>query len=96
MKARKSTGNVFRDVGFDREEAENLHIRAMLMTQAEKFIRRSEMSQAEAAIRMGVTQPRISDLMRGKIDVFSVDTLIAMLSMVGLKVSVHVTRAKAA
>lgn len=94
--ARKSTGNVFRDLGFGREEAGNLRNRATLMAEIEKHVRRKGFSQAEAAKKMGVTQPRISDLMRGKIDVFSVDTLIAMLTALGLKVTVTVNRAKAA
>lgn len=93
---KKSTGNVFRDLGFGREEAGNLRIRAMLMAEIEKHVRRKGLSQAEAVKKMGVTQPRISDLLRGKIDVFSVDTLIAMLTALGLKVTVSVNRAKAA
>lgn len=96
MKATKSTGNVFSDLGFEREEAGNLRIRATLMAEIEKHVRRKGLSQAEAARKMGVTQPRVSDLMRGKIDVFSVDTLIAMLTALGLKVTVTVNRAKAA
>ena len=96
MKTRKTSGNVFADLGFDADEAENLRIRAMLMAEAERFIRRNGLSQAEAAARMGVRQPRISDLVRGKIGVFSVDTLIAMLAAVGLKVSVRVVRTRAA
>jgi len=96
MKATVSSGNVFKDMGFGTEEAEYLRIRAMLMNEAARLIRRRGWSQAEAARRMGVTQPRISDLMRGKIDVFSLDTLIEMLSLVGLKVNIHITRAKTA
>jgi predicted XRE-type DNA-binding protein len=96
MKAKKSTGNVFADLGFQGEEAENLRIRAMLMAEAEQFIKRKGLSQAQAAARMGVSQPRISDLVRGKIGVFSVDSLIAMLSAVGLKVSVRVLKNKGA
>ena len=96
MKTKKSTGNVFADLGFHGEEAENLRIRAMLMAEAEQFIKRKGLSQAQAAARMGVSQPRISDLVRGKIGVFSVDSLIAMLSAVGLKVSVRVLKNKAA
>jgi predicted XRE-type DNA-binding protein len=96
MKTKKSTGNVFADLGFHGEQAENLRIRAMLMAEAEQFIKRKGLSQAQAAARMGVSQPRISDLVRGKIGVFSVDSLIAMLSAVGLKVSVRVLKNKAA
>lgn len=96
MKTKKSAGNVFADLGFHGEEAENLRIRALLMAEAEQFIKRKGLSQAQAAARMGVSQPRISDLVRGKIGVFSVDSLIAMLSAVGLKVSVRVLKNKAA
>jgi predicted XRE-type DNA-binding protein len=96
MKATISSGNVFKDLGFGPEEAEYLRVRAMLMNEVGRVIRRMGWSQAEAARKMGVTQPRISDLMRGKIDVFSVEALIEMLSLVGLKVNIHVTRAKAA
>ena len=96
MITKKSSGDVFRDLGFEEEEAYNLRIRSILMSELDEYIRRKGISQAEAAKRIGVTQPRISDLVRGKIDVFSVDMLIAMLSMVGLKVKVHVVRSKAA
>jgi predicted XRE-type DNA-binding protein len=71
MKTKKSTGNVFADLGFHGEEAENLRIRALLMAEAEQFIKRKGLSQAQAAARMGVSQPRISDLVRGKIGVIS-------------------------
>ena len=96
MNTRKSSGNVFHDLGFNREEAENLRVRAMLMTAIEKYIRQEGMTHAEAARKLGVNQPRISDLMQGKIDVFSVDTLIAILSHAGLKVKIQITKAKAA
>jgi predicted XRE-type DNA-binding protein len=95
MKKRVSTVNVFRDLGFKVEEAENLKLRAMLMVELEKHIREKRMTQKRAAERLGVTQPRISDLMRGKIDLFSVDTLITMLTHAGLKVDVKVTRSAA-
>ncbi len=96
MKMTRSSGNVFKDLGFEREEAENLRVRAELMAEIEKYIRRKGMTQAEAAKSLGVTQPRISDLMRGKIDVFSVDTLIAMLAQIGLMVRLRIAKAKAA
>jgi predicted XRE-type DNA-binding protein len=95
MKRRVSAGNIFRDLGFKAEEAENLKLRAMLMVELEKHIRGKRMTQKRAAERLGVTQPRISDLMRGKIELFSVDTLITMLAHAGLKVDVKVTRSAA-
>jgi predicted XRE-type DNA-binding protein len=96
MKKRVSTSNVFQDVGFDVEEAANLKLRAMLMIEIEKYIQEKHLTQKRAAERLGVTQPRISDLMRGKIVLFSVDTLITMLMHAGLKVDVRVRRSVAA
>jgi predicted XRE-type DNA-binding protein len=92
MKRRVSTCNIFRDLGFKAEEAENLKLRAMLMVELEKHIREKRLTQKRAAERLGVTQPRISDLMRGKINLFSLDTLITMLTQAGLKVDVKVSR----
>lgn len=96
MKMRKSSGNVFRDLGFKSDEAASLKVRAMLMVELEKYIRANHLTQKQAADRLGVTQPRISDLTRGKIDLFSVDTLITMLTHAGLKVDVRVKRSAAA
>ena len=59
-------------------------------------IRQTGLTQKEAAEHLGVTQPRISDLIRGKIDVFSIDTLIAMLSRLGVKTSIRVGNKKVA
>ena len=87
VRARRSTGNVFKDLGFSEDEAENLKIRADLMIELTKLIEAQELTQTAAAELLGVTQPRVSDLMRGKIDRFSVDTLIEMLGHAGACVS---------
>jgi predicted XRE-type DNA-binding protein len=91
VQARHSSDNVFRDLGFSEDEAENLKIRADLMIELTKVIEDQELTQSSAAKLLGVTQPRISDLIRGKIDRFSVDTLIEMLGHAGARVSVVVT-----
>ena len=91
MKMRRSSGNVFRDLGFSAKEAEHLKVRADLMIQLTKLIRKRGLTQARAARLMGVSQPRISDLVRGKIQLFSVDSLIEMLGNAGAKVSIRVT-----
>jgi predicted XRE-type DNA-binding protein len=96
MKTTKATGNVFRDLGFDKEEAANLLMRSKLMIEVERYIERKEITQAEAAKRFGVKQPRISDLKRGKIELFAVDTLIAMLSRVGIEVDIRIVKRKVA
>ncbi len=86
-KLRRSSGNVFRDLGFPAEEAANLRIRAELMARLRKLIEARRLTQAEAAELLGVSQPRISDLFRGKIDLFSIDTLVTMLGRTGAHVS---------
>ena len=87
----RSSGNVFRDLGFPEEEAENLKIRSALMGHVRRLIDKHGLTQARAAKVMGVTQPRVSDLVRGKIDLFSIDALVAMLAHLGAKVRVEVT-----
>jgi predicted XRE-type DNA-binding protein len=80
----RSRGNVFRDVGFPAEEAEHLLVRSDLLIQLQKAIASRGMKQAEAAKLLRVTQPRVSDLLRGRIDLFSTDTLIDMLARLGI------------
>ena len=91
IKMERGSGNVFADIGFPRGEAENLLMRAELMLQ----IRRASkgLTQAEAARKFGVTQPRMNDLLRGKIDKFSLDALVNMLGKAGLRVEVQVRKA---
>jgi predicted XRE-type DNA-binding protein len=90
MKAVKSSGDVFLDVGFTPAEARNLRMRSDMMTALRKFIEKEELTQAAAARRLKVTQPRISDLTRGKISRFSLDTLVNMLADAGLEVEVRI------
>ena len=92
IKVRRSTGNVFRDLGFSKQEAENLKIRTDLMIRLSQLIEARRLTQAQAATLFEVTQPRISDLVRGKIDRFSIDTLVTMLSHAGVPVQVVVGR----
>ena len=86
---RKSSGNVFVHLGFDPDQAEHLRIRSTLMVTLGKLLRDRELTQAEAAELFDVSQPRISDLVRGKIDLFSIDTLVEMLAHAGVRVSVQ-------
>ena len=83
-----SRGNVFLDLGFDREEAAHLEVRSALMFTIRKLIQDQGLTQAKAAKLLGVTQPRISDLVRGRIDLFSIDSLVDMLARAGIKVAV--------
>ena len=77
--------NVFRDVGFSPDEADHLRIRSELMAKVQKVIIAGGLKQADAAELLSVTQPRVSDLMRGRIDLFNVETLIAMLAKLGVR-----------
>ena len=81
-----STGNVFRDLGFSKEESEHLLVRADLLIHVQKAISSRGLKQAEAAKALRVTQPRVSDLLRGRVDLFSTDSLIDMLSRLGVGV----------
>lgn len=92
VQARRASENIFTDLGFGQEEAENLKIRADLMIELTRLIEAQGLTQTAAAEILGVTQPRVSDLMRGKIDRFSVDSLIEMLGHAGACVSIVVTR----
>ena len=94
LKMTRSTGNVFRDLGFPPDEAEHLRIRSDLLIQLQKAIRSQGLKQAEAAKILDVTQPRVSDLMRGRLDLFSVDTLIDMLAHLGIRVRVVFSSSK--
>jgi predicted XRE-type DNA-binding protein len=82
----RSNRNVFRDLGFDLEESEHLKIRADLMIQVQKRIAAGGYRQADVAKMLSITQPRVSDLLRGRIDLFSTDTLIDILARLGVSV----------
>ncbi len=72
------------------EEAENMKLRSVLMTALKTHLTRTQMSQTEAAKLFGVTQPRVSDLMRGKINLFGLDALVNMATAAGLHVEMRI------
>ena len=74
-------------------EAENMKLRSALMMALEDHIQRRGWTQAEAARHLGLTQPRISDLCRGKINLFSLDMLVNMVAAAGLHIEVKVAEA---
>lgn len=81
----RPSGHVFRDLGFSADEADHLRVRSELMAKVQKVIVAGGLKQAEVAELLGVTQPRVSDLMRGRIDLFNVETLIDMLAKLGIR-----------
>lgn len=74
-------------------QAENMKLRSALMLALKDHIAKEGLSQSKAAKLFGVTQPRISDLMRGRIDLFAIDTLVNMLTTAGLRVELHIAKA---
>ncbi|MEP6832650.1 MAG: helix-turn-helix transcriptional regulator [Gemmatimonas sp.] len=88
IRMQKSSGNVFLDMGIPRAKAVHLQIRSQMMIELTRLIEKNDLTQKAAAKLMGVTQPRVSDLVRGNIDVFSIDTLIEMLDCFDVTVTV--------
>ena len=86
----QGSSNVFEDLGFAPEEALNLRIRADLMLNIRRFIQSQGWTQKQAALFFGETQPRISDLMSGDIERFSIDKLVIMLAKAGMDVKFKV------
>ena len=93
LKMERGSGNVFLDIGFPPDEAQNLLLRSELMSRIERFVRSSGLTQKECSVRMGVTQPRLNDLLRAKIDKFSLDALVNILGRVGMRVEMRVRKA---
>lgn len=90
MKIQRSSGNVFRDLGFEAKKAESLRLRAELMVEVRRLIEGRKLTQRSAASLLGVTQPRISDLIRGRIDLFSIDSLVNMLARAGMRIQLRI------
>lgn len=88
-KSKKAGKNVFVDLGFDPAEAVVLQMRANLMSNLRKYIEDNHLTQAEAAKRLGIAQSQVSDLVRGKWEKFSLETLITLETRVGRTVRVH-------
>ena len=92
-KIENGSGNVFEDVGFPPDQAHNLLLRAEMMIRVEQFVKRGGMTQQAAARVLGVTQPRLNLLLKRKINLFSLDALVNMLSKAGMRVELRVKKA---
>ena len=86
MKMERSSGNIFREIGFDKVEAENLRLRSALMMRIEDWVKASGLTQAAAAKLLGLTQPRLNAMLKGRIDLFSLDARVNVASRAGLAV----------
>jgi predicted XRE-type DNA-binding protein len=88
-RATKSSGNVFLDLGFPPEEAAVLKLRSDLMGDLREFIEKNRLTQSQAAGLLGITQSRVSDLVRGKWEKFSLEMLITLVARTGRKVELR-------
>jgi predicted XRE-type DNA-binding protein len=79
-------GSVLDNLGLSSVEADNLKLRAQLMREVEKYIQDHHLTQMQAASCLGISQPRVNNLLRGKINLFTIDALVKMLS----KVNIHI------
>jgi len=86
----KSRGNVFADLGFDAEEAANLKLRSQLMIEVDKALIERNLTQQAAAKALGISQPRVSDLLRGKAEKFTIDSLVNILTKLGHEVTLRI------
>ena len=84
-----SSGNVFIDLGYSPDEAAILQMRADLMADLRKFIKAKRLTQAKAAEILNVSQSRISDLIRGKWERFSLEMLITLATRAGMRVTLR-------
>ena len=84
-----TSGNVFEDLGFDSAESAILKMRSTLMNDLRLFIEDNKLTQSAAAERLGISQSRVSDLVRGKWDKFSLEMLITLEARLGRKISLN-------
>jgi predicted XRE-type DNA-binding protein len=82
-----SSGNVFIDLGYSPDEAAILQMKADLMANIRKFVKTRNLTQAKASEILGITQSRVSDLIRGKWDKFSLEMLITLATKAGMHVT---------
>jgi predicted XRE-type DNA-binding protein len=90
---KKARIDVFGQLGFDERESAALRLRSEMMDALIQEINRQKLTQSAAGKRLGVSQPRVSGLMRGKLHLFSVDMLITFMAALGLEVHIKVRRA---
>ena len=91
--SKKKFASVWDAIEDSPEEAANMKLRSTLMMALTNHIDRARLTQAQAAKLLGVTQPRVSDLMRGKIDLFAIDTLVNMAIAAGLRIDLRIRKA---
>jgi predicted XRE-type DNA-binding protein len=88
MPAKKSSGNLLIDLGLAKEEPQHVRIRYTLMDELRRLIEERGMSTDEASSLLGVTPARIGSLLHGRVELFSIDTLVEMMARAGIQVDV--------
>jgi predicted XRE-type DNA-binding protein len=88
MKPHVTKGSVFDDLGFGEETATNLKIRAALMRAIESELESRKLTQEQSAKLLSISQPRVSDLNRGKLQLFTIDMLVNFMVKLGRPVSI--------
>jgi predicted XRE-type DNA-binding protein len=91
--SKKRFANVWDAIEDTPEEAENLKLRSALIVALKAHLARGNLTQTQIAKLFGVTQPRVSDLLRGKINVFGLDALVNMATAAGLRVKISIREA---
>lgn len=89
----KGSNNIFRDLGFPEGEAQILLLRTDMMVKIERLVKTSKLTQSQVAKMLGITQPRLNDLLKGRIEKFSLDALVSMLARAGMEVKMSVKKA---
>ena len=90
LKITKGSANVFADLGFGPQESQNLLLRSQTMIALVQWFNASGLTQAAAAKTLGVTQPRLNQLLKGKIEIFSLDALVNMVTSAGMRVGLSI------
>jgi len=90
LKITKGSANVFADLGFGPQESQNLLLRSQTMIALVQWFNASGLTQAAAAKTLGVTQPRLNQLLKGKIEIFSLDALVNMATSAGMRVGLSI------
>ena len=91
LEVTEGSGNVFVDLGFDSAEAEVMKMRAEIMIHMRHRLKEQGWTQVEAARRLGITQPRVSRLVKGKVEDFSMDMLLVLAARAGLRAELRLS-----
>src|SRR5262245_50852901 len=94
VEIKRGSDNVFEDLGFSAREARHLMLRAKLLSALQQAIARKRIPQRKAARLLGISQPRVSNLLRGRIDLFSTDALVDLLARLGIEVQLSLKPTK--